>query len=102
MSTGFGAEIVATINKLQDVFTAVGSNAAQIDLPQICVLGSQSSGKSSVLEVRRHGIVLKPSFDGFRRISLVVISCLEVPALSHAGLWYAILDASQLATYLEI
>ncbi|KAH9009111.1 Dynamin central region-domain-containing protein [Lactarius deliciosus] len=50
MSTGFGAEIVATINKLQDVFTAVGSSAAQIDLPQICVLGSQSSGKSSVLE----------------------------------------------------
>lgn len=50
MSTGFGAEIVATVNKLQDVFTAVGSSAAQIDLPQICVLGSQSSGKSSVLE----------------------------------------------------
>lgn len=35
----------------QDVFSAVGSNASQIDLPQICVLGSQSSGKSSVLEV---------------------------------------------------
>ena len=52
MSTGFGVEIVSTVNKLQDVFTAVGSSAAQIDLPQICVLGSQSSGKSSVLEVR--------------------------------------------------
>ena len=51
MSTGFGVEIVATVNKLQDVFSAVGSSAAQIDLPQICVLGSQSSGKSSVLEV---------------------------------------------------
>ncbi|KAI0303287.1 Dynamin central region-domain-containing protein [Multifurca ochricompacta] len=50
MADGFGAEIVATINKLQDVFSAVGSSAAQIDLPQICVLGSQSSGKSSVLE----------------------------------------------------
>ncbi len=56
MSTGFGAEIVGTVNKLQDVFTAVGSSAAQIDLPQICVLGSQSSGKSSVLEVRRSNI----------------------------------------------
>ncbi|KAJ6606407.1 Dynamin central region-domain-containing protein [Mycena vulgaris] len=48
--SGLGVEIVSTINKLQDVFTTVGSNAAQIDLPQICVLGSQSSGKSSVLE----------------------------------------------------
>lgn len=47
-----GSEIVGVINKLQDVFSAVGSSANQIDLPQICVLGSQSSGKSSVLEVR--------------------------------------------------
>lgn len=46
-----GSEIVSVINKLQDVFSAVGSSASQIDLPQICVLGSQSSGKSSVLEV---------------------------------------------------
>ena len=59
MSTGFGTEIVATVNKLQDVFSAVGSSAAQIDLPQICVLGSQSSGKSSVLEVRRSNMPLK-------------------------------------------
>ncbi|GLB35435.1 putative TRAFAC class dynamin-like GTPase superfamily, dynamin Fzo YdjA family protein [Lyophyllum shimeji] len=49
-TTGLGTEIVSVINKLQDVFTAVGSSASQIDLPQICVLGSQSSGKSSVLE----------------------------------------------------
>ena len=51
-TTTLGSEIVSVINKLQDVFTAVGSSASQIDLPQICVLGSQSSGKSSVLEVR--------------------------------------------------
>ncbi|KAG6899495.1 hypothetical protein C0993_009717 [Termitomyces sp. T159_Od127] len=49
-SHGLGTEIVSVINKLQDVFTAVGSSASTIDLPQICVLGSQSSGKSSVLE----------------------------------------------------
>ncbi|KAF8894706.1 Dynamin central region-domain-containing protein [Infundibulicybe gibba] len=48
--TGLGLEIVSVINKLQDVFSAVGSSASQVDLPQICVLGSQSSGKSSVLE----------------------------------------------------
>ncbi|CCA66869.1 probable ember of the dynamin family of GTPases [Serendipita indica DSM 11827] len=46
----FGTEIVAVINKLQDVFSAVGLSTSSIDLPQICVLGSQSSGKSSVLE----------------------------------------------------
>ncbi|KZV68057.1 hypothetical protein PENSPDRAFT_653499 [Peniophora sp. CONT] len=50
MSTGFAAEIVGIVNKLQDVFATVGSTSANIDLPQICVLGSQSSGKSSVLE----------------------------------------------------
>ncbi|TFK72155.1 hypothetical protein BDN72DRAFT_836541 [Pluteus cervinus] len=49
-ANGLGVEIVSVINKLQDVFSAVGSSASQIDLPQICVLGSQSSGKSSVLE----------------------------------------------------
>jgi dynamin 1-like protein len=50
---GLGGELVSVIDKLQDAFTLVGTNAAsQIDLPQICVLGSQSSGKSSVLEVR--------------------------------------------------
>ena len=49
-TSGIGTEIVSVVNKLQDVFSAVGSSAAQIDLPQICVLGSQSSGKSSVLE----------------------------------------------------
>jgi dynamin 1-like protein len=50
-SGGLGTEIVGTINKLQDVFTSIGTTSqATIDLPQICVLGSQSSGKSSVLE----------------------------------------------------
>ncbi|KAF8316851.1 putative ember of the dynamin family of GTPase [Clavulina sp. PMI_390] len=49
-STGLGTEVVALVNRLQDVFSAVGQSASAIDLPQICVLGSQSSGKSSVLE----------------------------------------------------
>ena len=49
---GLGSEIVGIVNKLQDVFAAVGTSGSQIDLPQICVIGSQSSGKSSVLEVR--------------------------------------------------
>lgn len=36
------------INKLQDVFNTVGTDAIQ--LPQIVVVGAQSSGKSSVME----------------------------------------------------
>lgn len=37
------------VNKLQDAFTTVGVHNP-VDLPQITVIGSQSSGKSSVLE----------------------------------------------------
>ncbi|KAJ3056253.1 vacuolar protein sorting-associated protein 1 [Rhizophlyctis rosea] len=43
------SNLIKTVNKLQDAFTAVGV-ANPIDLPQIAVIGSQSSGKSSVLE----------------------------------------------------
>lgn len=40
--------LIPVINKLQDVFNTIGSDAVQ--LPQIVVVGTQSSGKSSVLE----------------------------------------------------
>lgn len=41
-------DLIPIVNKLQDVFSAIGQTP--IDLPQIVVIGSQSSGKSSVLE----------------------------------------------------
>ncbi|CAG61840.1 VPS1 [Nakaseomyces glabratus] len=43
--------LIATINKLQDALAPLGGGSqSPIDLPQITVVGSQSSGKSSVLE----------------------------------------------------
>ncbi|CAB3362921.1 Hypothetical predicted protein [Cloeon dipterum] len=40
--------LIPVINKLQDVFHTVGADSIQ--LPQIAVVGTQSSGKSSVIE----------------------------------------------------
>jgi hypothetical protein len=42
-------ELIKTVNKLQDAFAVVGVQNP-VDLPQITVIGSQSSGKSSCLE----------------------------------------------------
>lgn len=41
-------KLINVVNRLQDVFATVESDPVQ--LPQIVVLGEQSSGKSSVLE----------------------------------------------------
>ena len=42
-------ELIKTVNRLQDAFATVGVQNP-VDLPQITVIGSQSSGKSSCLE----------------------------------------------------
>ncbi|CAJ2648888.1 unnamed protein product [Trifolium pratense] len=44
-----GSGVISLVNRLQDIFSRVGSQTA-INLPQVAVVGSQSSGKSSVLE----------------------------------------------------
>ncbi|KAK1569076.1 hypothetical protein Q3G72_032240 [Acer saccharum] len=44
-----GGSVIPIVNKLQDIFAQLGSQSA-IELPQVAVVGSQSSGKSSVLE----------------------------------------------------
>ncbi|GKU97895.1 hypothetical protein SLEP1_g10974 [Rubroshorea leprosula] len=44
-----GSSVIPIVNKLQDIFANLGSRST-IELPQVAVVGSQSSGKSSVLE----------------------------------------------------
>ncbi|KAL4363193.1 hypothetical protein GQ457_04G003490 [Hibiscus cannabinus] len=44
-----GSSVIPIVNKLQDIFAKLGSQST-IELPQVAVVGSQSSGKSSVLE----------------------------------------------------
>ncbi|KAM1118503.1 hypothetical protein FF2_042275 [Malus domestica] len=49
-SVTIGSSLISMINKLQDILAPVVSDKPQISLPQVAVVGSQSSGKSSVLE----------------------------------------------------
>ncbi|KDP30000.1 hypothetical protein JCGZ_18767 [Jatropha curcas] len=44
-----GSPVIPIVNKLQDIIAHLG-NQSFISLPQVAVVGSQSSGKSSVLE----------------------------------------------------
>ncbi|KAK9840112.1 hypothetical protein WJX74_003564 [Apatococcus lobatus] len=46
---GLGETLIPAINKLQDIFNQVTLDL-KLELPQVAVVGSQSSGKSSVLE----------------------------------------------------
>ncbi|KAF3661309.1 hypothetical protein FXO37_12986 [Capsicum annuum] len=48
-----GSSVIPLINKLQDIFSPLGdidNRLTGLRLPQVAVIGSQSSGKSSVLE----------------------------------------------------
>ncbi|CAL8117628.1 unnamed protein product [Orchesella dallaii] len=43
-------EVIELVNKLQSLFKSTGCGTQNIELPQIVVVGAQSSGKSSVLD----------------------------------------------------
>ena len=78
-------KLIPVINKLQDVFNTVGREA--IHLPQIAVVGTQSTGKSSVLE----SIVGKdflPRGTGIVTRRPLVLQLLHVPENdARPGLW---------------
>lgn len=77
--------LIPVINKLQDIFNTIGFEA--IHLPQIVVVGTQSSGKSSVLEnivgksflPRGTGIVTR------RPLILQLIHSKEIEANEESG-----------------
>ncbi|GMI92434.1 dynamin-related protein 3A, non responding to oxylipins 15, ARABIDOPSIS DYNAMIN-LIKE 2 [Hibiscus trionum] len=45
-----GSSLIPVINKLNDILATAGVELSDISIPQVAVVGSQSSGKSSVLE----------------------------------------------------
>ncbi|KAE8700302.1 Dynamin-related protein 3B [Hibiscus syriacus] len=49
-SATVGSSLIPVINKLHDILSSSGYELSNISVPQVAVVGSQSSGKSSVLE----------------------------------------------------
>ena len=77
-------KLIPVINKLQDVFNTVGREAIQ--LPQIAVIGTQSTGKSSVLE----GIVGRdflPRGSGIVTRRPLVLQLVHVSETEAKGSW---------------
>ncbi len=70
--------VIRTVNKLQDAFTILGYDP--LSLPQICVVGGQSSGKSSVLE-NIVGRDFLPRGSGIVTRRPLVIQLIQVPRL---------------------
>lgn len=70
-------QLIQIINKLQDVFNTVGTESIQ--LPQIVVVGSQSSGKSSILE-NIVGRDFLPRGQGIVTRRPLVLQLIHVPA----------------------
>ncbi|KAL6042668.1 Vacuolar protein sorting-associated protein 1 [Balamuthia mandrillaris] len=75
-------QLIPIINKLQDVFNAIGMES--FDLPQIVVVGSQSSGKSSVLE-NVVGRDFLPRGMGIVTRRPLVLQLINLPSNSSAG-----------------
>ena len=77
-------KLIPVINKLQDVFNTVGRESIQ--LPQIAVVGTQSAGKSSVLE-SIVGRDFLPRGSGVVTRRPLVLQLVNVPESETRGLW---------------
>ena len=75
-------DLIALVNKLQDTFNEIGGDA--VDLPQIVVVGSQSSGKSSVLETIV-GRDFLPRGSGIVTRRPLVLQLIHTPSSSSTG-----------------
>lgn len=75
-------DLIALVNRLQDTFNAIGGDA--VDLPQIVVVGSQSAGKSSVLETIV-GRDFLPRGSGIVTRRPLILQLIHTPAPKHAG-----------------
>ncbi|OJJ08455.1 hypothetical protein ASPVEDRAFT_47618 [Aspergillus versicolor CBS 583.65] len=76
-----GEDLLVTVNKLQDlVFNTIGNDS--LDLPQIVVVGSQSSGKSSVLE-NIVGRDFLPRGSGIVTRRPLILQLINIPSERH-------------------
>ncbi|RAL06882.1 dynamin-related GTPase DNM1 [Aspergillus homomorphus CBS 101889] len=74
-------DLLITVNKLQDlVFNTIGNDS--LDLPQIVVVGSQSSGKSSVLE-NIVGRDFLPRGSGIVTRRPLILQLINIPSERH-------------------
>lgn len=74
-------DMIPLLNKLQDlVFNTIGTDS--IDLPQVVVVGSQSSGKSSVLE-NIIGKDFLPRGSGIVTRRPLILQLINVPSLAN-------------------
>ncbi|CAB1321942.1 unnamed protein product [Coregonus sp. 'balchen'] len=90
--------LIPIINRLQEVFLTVGAEIIQ--LPQIVVVGSQSSGKSSVLE-SLVGKDFLPRGSGIVTRRPLVLQLVNVPPLAERRLQENGIKADEWGTFLH-